>query len=227
MRSVRNSKLSTGRFVGRSRSKLPSKSVYKKPGPKFGRVVVQKLDYLRSRKDFETEFCMMPLKVMFDQRLKHSDKLIYCSVAFLAWQDGKACRESLPVIAALVNASRSQAVESVKRLLSYGHLKRVTVGRGAPAVMAPVFESTSRPVASTGAEPVSCVNSKCKSRCRQVGKTGFCHTCARAAELSRQYESARAVLGSDASLRDIAEYLGIEKQERKLLKALRRMGVAA
>lgn len=116
-----------------------SLSVYKKPGPKIGREVVQKLDYLKARKGFPKMYAPIPVSAMADVRLKHSDKLIYCSVAFFAWLDGAVCRESVAVVAALVNVSRSQAIEALKRLCACGYVERSAAKRGLPGTLTPVF----------------------------------------------------------------------------------------
>lgn len=67
----------------------------------------------------------------------------------------------------------------------------------------------------------------CHKPVKSVAKHGYCRSCAAALDIARQVRGARRYLGEEATLREVVEHLGLEKQQEKVAKALRRAGVAA
>ena len=62
------------------------KSVIKKPGGKKQPDLVEKNNQPFGRKDFEHLWTRVPLTVLCDERLTHSDVSVFAAVAYFVWQ---------------------------------------------------------------------------------------------------------------------------------------------
>lgn len=104
------------------------KSGSKKPGGKIQPDLVEKSNQPFSRSDFERLWARVPLTVLCDERLTHSDVSVFAAVAYFVWQ-GTICRESVVDIAKIARRDRAGTIASLKRLCETGHLQRAPGAR--------------------------------------------------------------------------------------------------
>ena len=88
-----------------------------------------------------TRYTRIPLEVLSDERLKALDIRVFGAVAIWAFQ-GKTARVGTRWIAETVHAERGRVLESIGRLIQFGHLQIADAAKGkrtAYLITSPVF----------------------------------------------------------------------------------------
>jgi hypothetical protein len=172
--------------------------------------------YITYGKKHQNGFGRVPMEVVADQRLEHLDVRVYAAMA--GFERRGSIHAGLRLISRTVGAAINTVRKSMATLDKCGHLEVYKADRGERAryrLMSPVF----RAAVGVQSEPAECM--ECHRPCRKLSKAGHCRTCATRLDRERQWTAARAVLGHDATLEQIAMHLHIDKITRPWLATAR------
>ena len=151
-----------------------------------------------------------------NRRLSVYDKIVLAAMSCASYKANGKLSMSHSAIGELCCISRTQVLDSIRNLNAAGLV--ASIGDPVKQIQGLQLQHD-RHNGTLRNEIVHCA--ECSKPCRRLNKAGHCRTCATRLDRERQWTAARAVLGSAASIEQVALHLHIGRITKPWLATAR------